>query len=53
MLRCHVARYCLAHASCPVVAVPPSGLADAVHGLRSFIDRHRLHPEDADLRVEA
>jgi len=53
MMRCHVARYCLAHAVCPVVAVPPSQLADAVHGLRGFLDRHRLHPEDAELRIEA
>jgi len=51
MLRCHVARYCLAHATCPVVAVPPSQLADALHGLRGFLDRHRLHPEDAELRI--
>jgi Universal stress protein family len=35
----------------PVLAVPPSPLADAVHGLRGFLDRHRLHPEDAELRV--
>ena len=53
MARCHVARYCLAHATCPVVAVPPPELADVMHGLRGFIDRHRLHPEDADLRIEA
>lgn len=53
LMRCHVARYCLAHATCPVVAVPPSSLADAAHGLRGFLDRHRLHPEDAELRIEA
>ncbi len=40
-------RYCLAHARCPVVAVPPSALMDEMsHGLRSWhLRRHVLHPE--------
>lgn len=48
---CHVARYCLAHCRCPVLAVPPTQLADASHGLRGWVDRHRVQPEDALLRV--
>ncbi len=42
-----VSRYCLAHARCPVVAVPPSALMDEMgHGLRSWhLRRHVLHPE--------
>jgi nucleotide-binding universal stress UspA family protein len=37
-----VSRYCLAHACCPVVAVPPSPLELAAgHGLHSWIFRHR------------
>jgi nucleotide-binding universal stress UspA family protein len=31
-----VARYCLAHASCPVLAVPPSPLAAQTRGLRRW-----------------
>jgi nucleotide-binding universal stress UspA family protein len=46
-LHCRVARYCLGHAACPVIAVPPSELAGAAHGLRGWMDRHRLQPEDA------
>ena len=35
-------RYCLAHASCPVLAVPPSPLErDAGHGLHGWAFRHR------------
>jgi nucleotide-binding universal stress UspA family protein len=35
MFRHSVGRYCLAHARCPVLAVPPSALMDEVsHGLR-------------------
>ncbi len=42
LLRGRVARYCLAHASCPVVAVPPPGLDQAAgHGLRGWAFRHR------------
>jgi nucleotide-binding universal stress UspA family protein len=48
---CHVARYCLGHAACAVIAVPPSQLAAKAHGLRSWVDRHRLQPEDADLHT--
>jgi len=40
-----VARYCLAHPRCPVLAVPPSELDQAAgHGLRGWAFRHRaLH----------
>lgn len=48
-LACRVTRYCVAHASCPVVAVPPPLLADELHGLHGWMVRHRFHPEDADL----
>lgn len=44
-----VSRYCLAHASCPVLAVPPSALDREVGrlGLRVWAFRRRaLHPED-------
>ena len=37
VFRRSVARYCLAHAKCPVLAVPPSALMDELgHGLRSW-----------------
>jgi nucleotide-binding universal stress UspA family protein len=37
-----VSRYCLARASCPVLAVPPSALdLQARHGLRGWAFRHR------------
>jgi nucleotide-binding universal stress UspA family protein len=42
---CRVARYCLAHAVCPVFAVPPAELADNSHGLRGWRDRHRVRHE--------
>src|SRR5450432_406433 len=38
---CRVSRYCLAHANCPVVAVPPSALAQMGRGLRGWSFRHR------------
>jgi nucleotide-binding universal stress UspA family protein len=39
---CPVARHCLAHAHCPVLAVPPPDLArHAGHGLRGWAFRHR------------
>jgi nucleotide-binding universal stress UspA family protein len=42
-----VARYCVGHGRCPVLAVPPGRLADSAHGLRGWMDRHRMQPEDA------
>ncbi len=45
MIRGSVARYCLAYARCPVLAVPPSALMDEMsHGLRSWRVRHALIP---------
>ena len=45
VLRHSAARYCLAHAKCPVLAVPPSALMDEMsHGLRSWRVRHALIP---------
>ena len=42
MVRGKVARYCLAHAKCPVLAVPPSALMDEMsHGLHSWHVRRR------------
>jgi len=41
MTSCRVSRYCLAHAICPVVAVPPSALAQMGRGLRGWAFRHR------------
>ncbi len=38
---CRVSRYCLAHSTCPVVAVPPSALAQLGRGLRGWAFRHR------------
>lgn len=46
-----VSRYCLAHAHCPVIAVPPSELAGELHGLHGWRLRHRIQPEDADLHA--
>jgi nucleotide-binding universal stress UspA family protein len=45
-----VSRYCLAHARCPVLAVPPSALMDEMgHGLRSWqLRRHALIPDTPD-----
>jgi nucleotide-binding universal stress UspA family protein len=50
---CRVSRYCLAHAHCPVVAVPPSELARLNRGLRGWAWRHRglSRGEQAELRV--
>ena len=43
-----VSRYCLAHAECPVVAVPPADLDHAAgHGLRGWAFRHRSLPPGA------
>jgi nucleotide-binding universal stress UspA family protein len=42
MARAQVSRYCLAHASCPVLAIPPSPLElDAGHTLHGWALRHR------------
>jgi nucleotide-binding universal stress UspA family protein len=47
-LSCRIGRYCLAHAGCPVVAVPPPALAQVSHGLRGWAFRHRgLSPDHA------
>jgi nucleotide-binding universal stress UspA family protein len=47
-LSCRVSRYCMAHAECPVVAVPPPALAQMSHGLRGWAFRHRgLSPDHA------
>lgn len=47
MIGGHVARYCLAHATCPVIAVPPAELEHASRGLRGWALRHRaMTPED-------
>ena len=44
-----VSRYCLAHARCPVLAVPPSALMDEMaYGLRSWQRRHALIPDTPD-----
>lgn len=49
MLRRSVSRYCLAHATCPVLAVPPSPLMDEMsHGLRAWQRRHALIPDTPD-----
>jgi nucleotide-binding universal stress UspA family protein len=49
-LRRSVSRYCLAHARCPVLAVPPSALMDEMrHPLHSWhIRRHALMPDTPD-----
>lgn len=47
-LSCRVSRYCVAHAQCPVVAVPPPDLAQLSHGLRGWAFRHRgISPDHA------
>ncbi|HTS97153.1 MAG TPA: universal stress protein [Streptosporangiaceae bacterium] len=49
-MSCRVSRYCVAHAQCPVVAVPPPALAQMSHGLRGWAFRHRgLSPHDLGL----
>jgi nucleotide-binding universal stress UspA family protein len=48
---CTVSRYCIGHAHCPVIAVPPPELAAEVHGLHGWRLRHRVQPEDADLHA--
>ncbi|HUA28101.1 MAG TPA: universal stress protein [Streptosporangiaceae bacterium] len=49
---CRVSRYCVAHAACPVVAVPPPALVQASHGLRGWTLRHR-GLSSADLELPA
>jgi nucleotide-binding universal stress UspA family protein len=39
--RHRTARYCLAHARCPVLAIPPPTLAQHAVGLRGWAYRHR------------
>jgi nucleotide-binding universal stress UspA family protein len=46
-----VSRYCLGHAQCPVIAVPPAPLASEAHGLHGWMLRHRMHPEAGDLHA--
>lgn len=50
LLRRSVSRYCLAHARCPVLAVPPSALMDEMsHGRRAWqLRRHALIPDTPD-----
>jgi len=50
-LRKSVGRYCLAHAKCPVLAVPPSALMDEVgRGLRLWpLGRHAIVPDISEL----
>jgi nucleotide-binding universal stress UspA family protein len=50
MLRPSVGRYCLAHARCPVLAVPPSALMDEMgRGLHAWrIRRHALIPDTTE-----
>lgn len=40
-LSCRVGRYCLAHADCPVLAIPPSPLAKVGRRLLGWASRHR------------
>jgi nucleotide-binding universal stress UspA family protein len=50
LLACRVGSYCIAHARCPVIAVPPSELAPLSHGLRGWARRHRrLHLSESEL----
>jgi nucleotide-binding universal stress UspA family protein len=51
MMRKSVSRYCLAHARCPVLAVPPSALMDEMsHPLHSWrVRRRELTPDTPDM----
>jgi nucleotide-binding universal stress UspA family protein len=51
LLACRVSRYCVGHARCPVIAVPPAQLAEHLHGLHGWLRRHRLHPEHIRLHA--
>jgi hypothetical protein len=47
MVSCQVSRYCLAHARCLVLAVPPSALAREIgHGLLARALWHRTLTPD-------
>jgi nucleotide-binding universal stress UspA family protein len=46
MVSSQVSRYCLAHARCPMIAVPPTRLAADAQGLHGWVLRRRMHPED-------
>ncbi len=53
LLAGRISRYCLAHAQCPVLAVPPPTLARISHGPRGWAFRHRgLNPELAALPAD-
>jgi nucleotide-binding universal stress UspA family protein len=41
LVACGVCRYCIAHAACPVIAIPPSPLQQASRGLRGWMSRRR------------
>jgi nucleotide-binding universal stress UspA family protein len=45
LLRCRASRYCVGHARCPVISVPPAPLAAEVHGLHGWMRRHRMEPD--------
>ena len=46
MIGCGVSRYCLAHAHCPVIAVPPADLAQEAHRLGGrMLHRRSLTPD--------
>ena len=51
LLGFRVSRYCLGHACCPLVAVPPSRLAEDLRGLRGWVTRRRVQPEKVGLRA--
>jgi hypothetical protein len=49
LLHHSASRYCLVHARCPVLAVPPSALMEEMsHGLRAWHRRHALIPHAPD-----
>ena len=52
MVHRSVGRYLLAHAKCPVLAVPPSALMQEMgHGLRGWRRRRRAHSIAAELQA--
>ena len=51
LLACRVSRYCLGHACCPLLAVPPSRLAEDLRGPRGWLLSRRLQPEKVGLRA--